>query len=1222
MAFFSFLFPRIHSDFWGRNNEVNLHGSRKHLVFAQRGDDTVFDSGGRHDFVRLGKGDDRMVLDGLDGQARGLNRYDGGRGHDTFEIRLSLDEWLAIQTSLRVDLKALSHQIDAGRDRRWFEFDSLNVKVREFEALRLVVDGKEISWEDSPVSAVNDRIRVSEDRVARGSVLENDDIGDPLDAVTLISGPSRGVLKLRDDGTFRFKAAGSFDELALGEVAKEVFKYRVTDIDGDSDTARGKIRIVGKNDAPVMAAGEMSAIVDEGGQPLDLTALGSDVDSDDDGATLIYTITGAPAEGQAWLDGADLYFETDGDMQDLASGETRDVFVEVTATDRHGASATGLVRVTVESAEEPVEANADTFVFNANVASFSGSVVANDVIPNELASVVLVGDAPAGGAFELRNDGTFSYVPATDLQSLALGQVSPRTFDYELTGSLGGKAQATATLQVVGVNDAPTMSDGALTAIDSRDDLQPRGAFVIDLSTLGRDIDDDESPFTLTYEVSRGPLFGNAWVEGSDLLFQAGSTLRYLDVGRSETLDLEVMATDQHGASATSTITITIEGSDQAPVAYNDSFTVPEDEVGTFDVLANDTIIDFGDTFELVRAYGAQNGKVAVDNGHVVYTPDADFNGSDRFFYQIEDSDGLTATANASVYVEGRAEAPTISYKTVAGFTPNRFQLMVTAESTEFEPDPDYPNNLIDRFELTATDPDGNPIDIQQYVSIPEWDNPFETSEMTFTFQFLLPETGTTEFDVHIEAIAKDAKSGHETSATETYEVGFSTTRTESVETFTIQNQSIWDTGNRFEAQEVIGGTFDESGIFGQKLVEFDSRVAGVGVTTAFSTQMSGGAEGSIGLTATAGGQGGEVSGEMTFNTRVTTGIDRNADTLSFRTFATPDKLRSDFTATTPNLDFDLSLTDLALSAEFAAVIWGYVHFHTGVNTIKPVDRGNIWDGWGFDADVDLNANPLLGPGGLSLINFDGTQVSALEGLRKLSDLNGTFVDYLGNALFDYDLRDFTGDNVSDVITGSGLFGENSGQIGNLTLDLDSIAASLLGRKNPLGQVESESQGPVSYTASYDLLDLDLVMPVHYRQANSLDMTKLKGGILFEGQTEAHEFIFGDRFTFENASSLDANGDGDIQYQVLMTPEAAFNSDAYLDMSTYDRLQVLAATLTGGVNGGTYYGVSTPGFSLGSTVGPAFSQSRSVVDEATSFLLEQSSIQLAMDTVVSETFLL
>ncbi|KGM47173.1 hypothetical protein ATO9_19365 [Pseudooceanicola atlanticus] len=326
---------------------------------------------------------------------------------------MSLDEWLAIQTSLRADLKALSQQIDAGRDRRWFEFDSLNVKVREFEALRLVVDGKEISWEDSPVSAVNDRIRVSEDRVARGSVLDNDDLGDPLDAVTLISGPSRGDLKLRDDGTFRFKAAGSFDELALGEVAKEVFKYRVTDIDGDSDTARGKIRIVGKNDAPVMAAGEMSAIVDEGGQPLDLTALGSDVDSDDDGATLIYTITGAPVEGQAWLDGSNLYFETEGDMQDLAPGETRDVFVEVTAT-------------------------------------------------------------------------------------------------------------------------------------------------------------------------------------------------------------------DQHGASATSTITVTIEGSDQAPVASNNRFTVAEDEVGTFDVLSNDTIIDFGDTFELVRACGAQNGKVAVDIGTVrrAFAPD------------------------------------------------------------------------------------------------------------------------------------------------------------------------------------------------------------------------------------------------------------------------------------------------------------------------------------------------------------------------------------------------------------------------------------------------------------------------------------------------------------------------------------------------------------------------------------------------------------------------
>lgn len=80
---------------------------------------------------------------------------------------------------------------------------------------------------------------------------------------------------------------------------------------------------------------------------LELSAFGSDADADDDGESLTYEVTGQPAEGRASIDGSALSFDPGADFQDLAEGETRQVEIEVTATDSHGASATDTVSVTV-----------------------------------------------------------------------------------------------------------------------------------------------------------------------------------------------------------------------------------------------------------------------------------------------------------------------------------------------------------------------------------------------------------------------------------------------------------------------------------------------------------------------------------------------------------------------------------------------------------------------------------------------------------------------------------------------------------------------------------------------------------------------------------------------------------------------------------------------------------------------------------------------------------
>jgi hypothetical protein len=84
----------------------------------------------------------------------------------------------------------------------------------------------------------------------------------------------------------------------------------------------------------------------------------------------------------------------------------------------------------------------------------------------------------------------------------------------------------------------------------------------------------------------------------------------------------------------------------QAPVAQNDSATTNQNESVTVDVLENDrdpdgTLI----TSTLLIAQAPQHGPVSLNaNGTVTYQPTANYIGSDRFTYLIQDNSGVYST--------------------------------------------------------------------------------------------------------------------------------------------------------------------------------------------------------------------------------------------------------------------------------------------------------------------------------------------------------------------------------------------------------------------------------------------------------------------------------------------------------------------------------------------------------------------------------------------------
>ena len=111
----------------------------------------------------------------------------------------------------------------------------------------------------------------------------------------------------------------------------------------------------------------------------------------------------------------------------------------------------------------------------------------------------------------------------------------------------------------------------------------------------------------------------------------------------------------------TRTITVTVNGANDAPVANANTVAATEDTALTIapaTLLGNDTDIDSGTTLTITSVQGAVNGSVALVGGNVVFTPAANYNGPASFTYTVSDGNGGTSTATVTVNVAAVNDAP------------------------------------------------------------------------------------------------------------------------------------------------------------------------------------------------------------------------------------------------------------------------------------------------------------------------------------------------------------------------------------------------------------------------------------------------------------------------------------------------------------------------------------------------------------------------------------
>lgn len=149
--------------------------------------------------------------------------------------------------------------------------------------------------------------------------------------------------------------------------------------------------------------------------------------------------------------------------------------------------------------------------------------------------------------------------------------------------------------------------------------------------------------------------------------------------------------------SASATVTITVTPVNDAPVASSGTWTAREDTSVSIALQATD--ID-GDTLSYVPAAPANGTLVpGLDPSTFIYTPRANFHGSDSFVFTVNDGSLASAPATIAIEVTPVNDPPTMEGKTVSVAEDGEVRVVITATDV----DGDQPGERADRRLIQRT---------------------------------------------------------------------------------------------------------------------------------------------------------------------------------------------------------------------------------------------------------------------------------------------------------------------------------------------------------------------------------------------------------------------------------------------------------------------------------------------------------------------------------------
>lgn len=235
------------------------------------------------------------------------------------------------------------------------------------------------------------------------------------------------------------------------------------------------------------------------------------------------------------------------------------------------------------------------------------------------------------GTITLNSDGSFTYQPNANF-------ASTDSFTYVANNGTDSSNEATVTLTVNPINDAPTASDDSYT-ISEDSALVIVAPGVIDNDS---DVDGDSLSSLIDTSTNDGIL-----VLSSDGSFTYTPNANFVG---SDSFTYHV--NDGTLDSNIATVDITVSSENDAPVAQDDQAETQQNVPVRIDVLENDFDVEDDSLNILLTVDLSQTkGTVELEDSKVLFTPNLDFVGYTTFSYVVSDGDKTSNSAQVTVTV-------------------------------------------------------------------------------------------------------------------------------------------------------------------------------------------------------------------------------------------------------------------------------------------------------------------------------------------------------------------------------------------------------------------------------------------------------------------------------------------------------------------------------------------------------------------------------------------
>ncbi|WP_018926333.1 beta strand repeat-containing protein, partial [Pseudomonas umsongensis] len=505
--------------------------------------------------------------------------------------------------------------------------------------------------------------------------------------------------------------ASAVQSLQAGETHNEVFSVQVSDGLGGVDTQQVTVTVTGSNDAPVLSFAsdnDVGAVQEDSSLSVSGQFSSSDIDHD---ATATWSIAGSNTGtyGSIAVDGSGQWTYTlangsDGvasAVQSLQAGESHDEVFTIQVSDGLGGVDTQQVTVTVTGSNDaPVlsfaSGNDVGAVQEDSTLSVSGQFSSSDIDHDATATWSINGSATGTyGSIAVDSTGQWTYTLAngTDgvasaVQSLKAGESHDEVFSVQVSDGLGGVDTQQVTVTVTGSNDAPVLSFASgneLGAVQEDSTLSVSGQF------SSSDID-HAATATWSINGSATGTYGSIAVDGSGQWTYTlangtdgvASAVQSLQAGESHDEVFSIQVSDGLGGVDTQQVTVTVTGSNDAPVlsfsSGNDFGAVQEDSTLSVSGQFSSSDIDHAATatWSIAGSNTGSYGSIAVDSssGQWTYTLANGTNGvasavqslqagethNEVFTIQVSDGLGGVDTQQVTVTITGSNDAPVLSF--------------------------------------------------------------------------------------------------------------------------------------------------------------------------------------------------------------------------------------------------------------------------------------------------------------------------------------------------------------------------------------------------------------------------------------------------------------------------------------------------------------------------------------------------------------------------------